>query len=480
MTPLTRTFTALFGTQTVGRFIRFLYLLVIARLLSLEEVGIYIYGGAFYMALAVFASFGQGAFLASRLSKRPSRVAHLVSHSFALTLAAVALVALAGLTFVVLYEERALVAGALIAFLAAMVARSLVQWVRVCHVALEDAAWIPRYEIVFRGGEAMVGTALLLTGAGLLAICYLHALAWALEAAFAFRQLARRHQIRIRFALDRRLLARIVRVSAVFTASLGFLHQFAQVGVVTLRLVQPETAVVAQFGIAMQFLTTLLIAPVALGAAVLPAIGRVRRRGGEAEVAALATGVKAALIVGGVVAILADAYAPWLITLVLGARYAPAAETFGLLAWSLGPYAVAFVAGQALNALGGRAQAAGIAAMMVTLHVAALVVLLPMGPLDAALASLSFAALAGCVAGLLCLCPRLGVPGHGWWLRPLLSVAAVGLLMRAELTPEPWAAPAYVVLLLALAWMLRMFSGSELRFVLERVGMRFDGEKPVR
>ena len=63
-------FTAIAATHMLGRVIRFVYLVVIARLLSPEEVGVYTYGVALYLAFLGISQFGQQGILSS-LSSRP-------------------------------------------------------------------------------------------------------------------------------------------------------------------------------------------------------------------------------------------------------------------------------------------------------------------------------------------------------------------------------------------------------------------------
>jgi len=469
--PLTRTFAALLGSQFIARAIRFVYLVVIARVLSQGEVGIYLYGLAFYQGIMVLSVFGQDVFLSTRLGRGAARAARLTSHSLTLNVIVVSLGLIAGLAFVQLTEQQALVAHATNVFLAALMARSLVVWVRYSCVALEDVTWIPRYELVFRGGEAVVGTVLLLSGAGLLAICYLHFLAWAVEAFFALRLLRRRSGIAIRFGVDRRLLGRIAGVSLVFAVSTGLLQVLSVAGVVTLKLAQPDTAIIAQFGIAMQLLTTLLIVPMSFGAALLPALGRVQRSGGALEIASLTTVVKAALVLGGLAAIFAQVLAPWAVVVLFGADFEPAGRAIAWLSWALGPYAAVLIVGQALNSLNSRIRSAWLAATTVALNVVLVVALLQQGALPAASIALCVASFAGCVLGLLFLNSRIASPGHGWWARPLAVVAVAGLAMQLEVLSDPLAAPIMAALFLLCVWWFGLFSRRELDFVLARLGL---------
>jgi O-antigen/teichoic acid export membrane protein len=472
LSPLTKTFGALAGTQAISRIVRFVYFIVIARILGPELVGIYTYGIAFYASLEIFTNFGQGQFLAIRLSKRPFLTSQIMSHSLTLRLIAIIVTVSTGLLFVWGQEENPLIVQVLTCFLATLVARSIAMWIRFCFVALEDATWIPRYELLFRGSEAVIGMGLLLLfDVGLLTICLLHFLIWFLEAFFAFRLLLRRTGMAIRPGYRIGFLKKIAWLSGLLMLSFGFLNLFNQIGVVTLKFLQPDPAIVGYFGVAMQFLSTILILPATFGTAILPALGRVQRRGGLSEVSALNIVVKAGFVTGGIIAILANAYAPWVIMTLLGMRFASAAETFAVLIWVLGPYAVTLIIGNALNALDGRRQAAIVALTMTALHMVMMIILIPLGGLVAAILSLFVASLTGCILSLVFLRTRIGFSGHLWWMRPMGIVLVFGSMMHIELLPNVWVAPLLVLLFLLLAWKFGMFTQQEIEFILKRIGI---------
>lgn len=474
LSPLAKTFASLLGTQAAGRAIRFLYTIALARVLSTEEVGLYLFGIAFYLSVSVFAGFGQGPFLSTRLKGRRANASHLVSHSLLLSLTGFVLATGAGLAFVWSYETRPAAVAVTSVLLLSLIPRGLVGWVRDCAVALEEAAWIPRYETAFRSAEALIGMTLLLAGGGLLAICYLHVLGWILEGLVSFRCRFTKMGFRIKLRMRWPMLRRIVRISIPLAFTTGLIYLFTQVGLVTLKFLQPDASVLGYFGIAMQFMTTLAVFPLVFGMALLPALSRLQHQGRDSDIAALATVVKAALLTGGIVAILADAYSNTLFTSLLGERYAPAATAFAILSWALGPYAVAVIVGQALNALEGRAQAAIMAAVMIVAQIAGMAALIGFGGLQGVAAAFLIASVIGCVLGLAFLRSRIDVAGSGWWTRPLLLLCGAGILMAFEPVSKVWLAPLLVALVILMAWRLNILSRDEMRFVL----VRFTGGKP--
>ena len=469
--PVAQNFAALASTEVIGRLVRFAYLVAIARFLTPEEVGVYFYGIAFYLTLLGLAVFGQNVFLSTRIGRRPRSLAIIAPHSLTLMVGTIALTAAGGLVFLWTGGAGTGEAQALGFFILALIARGVTAWVRFCFLALERAGWLPRYEFLFRGGEALAGTLVLLMGGGLVSICFLHFLAWALEATASFRLLRARTDVPLRLGWDRRLLVQIIRISTVYALGLWLIQAFGQLGVVALKLAQPDSATVAQFAIAMQLLTTLMILPGALGQAILPGLSRARLLGDEADIRLVATAIKASLIGGGLIAIVAGVFGPWLVVTVFGARYGLAGETFTILAWTLGPYAVAVIAQQALNALGARHLAALSAALMVATFITVMALTMPYGDLRAAVVALIAASSTGAAFAALCLTKRIGLARPGWWLRPAGLLAATGAVFAVGTTAAPgWAMLLLVPFLMVLVWWLRIFSREEITAILAKLG----------
>ncbi len=480
--PILGNFSALVVTQLFGRLIRFLYLIAIARLLAPEEVGLYSYGIAFYLTFLALAHFGQETLLSTRIGGHRYRFATTSAYSLSITLIMISVIAVLAFIFLNLTEVDAATLHALSFFVLALVARGLTAWVRSCFVALEQATWIPRYELIFRGLEALTGVVWLSMGGGLLAICFLHFAFWGVEAAASFRLLARCPGVHLHLGTHWRLLKGFISISALFTINIWFLAIFSQLGIVGLRLVQPDTAVVAYFAIAIQFLTTLMIFPTSLSQAIMPGLSRAHRNQTEADLQAVATAMKAALIIGGMVAVVANAMGSWVITLLFGEDYLVAGETFAWLSWAIGPYAAAFMAAQSLNALDARGKGALTALVMVSVHIGVMAVLMLLGPfgqlaygsIEAATTGLLAGAILGAVVGLSALGSRVNIPGHGWWIKPMILTAVPAGVMHLAPLPPSLAGALSIFLLTALTWMLGVFSRAELR----RIAGRFKVAPP--
>ena len=471
--PLARTFVALASAHAIGRIVRFLYLVAIARFLIPDEVGIYSYGIALYLAFLGFASFGQSVFLATRIGRRPRSTATIVRHSLTVVTITTVLATAAIACFLWLTPHHAAERLPLTFFVLALVARSFAIWARGCFTALERAGWIPRYELMFRGGEAVVGTAMLALGAELAAICVLHFLVWLAEAIASLLLLRRRTAIRVWPGLEPRILAQVARISLVYAVSLLLMQVFAQIGIVGLKLAEPDAALVAQFAIALQLVTTIMIFPAALGQAMLPGLSRAHRTNNLPDIRAVATMLKASLVIGGVLAILLGVFGPWLVALFFGSRYATAGETLVSLAWALGPYAAAGIAQQSLNALGARLQAALVAGAMVATFTALICLPLPLAPLSQATAAFIAATAIGALGGALALTAPIGLSGVGWWVRPAALLALVGAIFAlAHTTAQGLTTLLLIPALLIGVGVCRVFTRDEFAAIASKLSRR--------
>jgi len=468
-TTLTRTFVALLGSQIAGRLIRFVYLLVLARLLEPSGLGIYLYGTAVYVALMGFAGFGQGVFLAERLPRRTAGGPIWFAYSLTIRLGATVLAGLAGIAYAMIWESNPNIRAVVLVFIAALLIRSFVQWVRETHVALEDASWIPRYEAFFRLLEAAIGTSLAFAGSDILWLAVLHAAVWGVEAAASARLIIRRW--RPRLGRRRRLLGPMTKSSLWFLGSNGGLLVFAQAPLMTVGLLGLPAAELGRFGIAAQAYFATLLVPSTLAMALVPALSRVRRRGDVADQRAVGTLILWTLAAGTVIAVIAAVAAPWAFRILLGPSYGSSEAYFTVLAWAVGPNAAAIIIVQALNAIGAKKPAAAVAAVMLSVQVAALTILFLDGQGGlAASAGVLAGSTAGYAAGIWLLRQRAAIEGQWkWWLPLLLLVLVATVMLIAPYNPA--ATGAACILLLALAYRVaRLITREEIRYLAGRFG----------
>jgi len=456
---------ALFATQIIGRVIRFLYMVVVARLLGPEEVGIFLYGIALYLSALGIAEFGQNVFLSQRLGKATVASIPVLRNSFVLVCIST-LVASLGFALLVMLSEPMDTLWIVLSFVGALAARAMVIWVRFAFTALEDPGWIPRFEVTFRSLEVIVGVALLLAGGGLVAICILHCLVWIAEAALALGRVKRRFPGVLRFAGRTRYLRLAATVSAVLLVSATATTLFGQLAVLMLRHIQDDAAFVGQFGITMQFLNSMLILPSTIGAAFLPRLSRAYRKGDggrDLVIGAKLLGTGAVLI-----SILASAYGPPIITRMLGEAYAPTADGFGILSWVFMPYALALFVGQGLSVIDRRNTAAAVMLLMVVTQGLLLLWLYPTLDKAAIIVSMLAGSLAGMATSLLAVHRQLQLSDATWPLKLLVTTGVAYAVLRAEFL-VPWLQPLVAMTVaVALFAALRVLNSDDM-FALRRV-----------
>ena len=452
LSPFLRNFLSVYGTLLGGSGIRFIYGIVLARLLGPTQYGNFVFGMAFYGALIIFANFGQSALLATRIKGRLVRAPIPGFHSFILTVICTMGTFLAGLILLGLSPRFTDLSVVLTFFLGAMIAKTIVGWGRYFSFAIEDASWVPRYEVAFRSGEAIVGTVALILGFNLLTVCVIHFLAWVMEAYSVCNLLHGRGGVHFSRKIRWQYLITLWKISLLYTTSFGFFHLFSLLGVLMVNFWEEEPASTGFFGVAMQLFGGLALLPMAFGVAVIPAIGRIRKQIEVSGLSQLASVIKMVIVGGGGLAICAQAYGTWIISKIFGSEYALAGEVFGLLAWGLGPYSVALILGQALNALDGRLMSACLATMMLVTHFMVFFVFSHLGGMVAGAISLVCGAFWGCLATMVAITPRLGIKEMGWWFVPVIGVMGIGSLMHIEPFSNVVFAPLYILSLVLLVW----------------------------
>ena len=470
--PILGTFNSIVIAQLCGRIIRFSYLIAIARLLEPEEVGFYSYGLAFYLTFLFLAAFGQETLMSTRIGRNRNNFSNTSAQSLSITLIMTSIVAVLALAFLFFTESDGDKLKVLSMFILALIVRAPAVWVRSCFIALEQAEWIPRFEITFRSLEAATGVICLLLGGGLFAICFLHFAFWCAEAFASFLIFKRHQNRRLRVGVNWRLIKCYFCVSALYTANAWLLSIFFLLGIVGLKLVQSDVALVAYFSVAMQFFTTLMIFPISLSQAIVPGLSRAYCKQTKADIRTVTMAIKVVLIVGCIIAVIANAMGPWFITTLFGKKYLLAGDIFGSICWAIGPYAVVFIAAQALNAVGARGMGALTALMLVSANIGVMVIFLSLeqwapgeitgGPIASAVAGLLTGSYVGAFVGLISVSSRLKLPDQSWWIKPIvLSCLPVVILYYMPL-------PVYIccllslLLLILLTWKTGVFSRSEL------------------
>jgi len=377
----------------------------------------------------------------------------LIAHSLTLRLVMTGIVAVLLLVYVVVTEPDPQIRLAVIFFVLALIPRSIVFWVRQCYLAMEHTTWIPRWEAGFRGAEAVLGAAALWFGGGLLAICFIHFLFWTLELGAALWRLVHQGSVSLRLGRDPRLLKRLSQVSVFFMLSYWLADSFQIVGVVIVKELQPDTAMVGFLGLAMQFLSTLMVFFVTLGDAMVPRLSRAYSRQGAARLEVVPQLMRTVMLGGGLTAILATSYAPPLIEWMLGGRYDQVGPLFALLCWALGPFAVVLLSIQSLNAMGGWRDGVIVAVVAMAVQVGLLLSWAADGDVFRAGGSIVIAAFVGAALGIALLGSRISSAGAGRGYLALGLLAVAYLLVELGPLGTPWEGVLIAAAYLLINWL---------------------------
>jgi O-antigen/teichoic acid export membrane protein len=459
--------TALASSQFAGSLIRFMYMLVLARMLGPEQTGVYLYGVALYLGVINIGLFGQNIFLAQRLGKHAGLLLPILHHSLTITLTAT-LIAAAGLTlFVWITEPEFILRLTVLCFVGAMIGRSMVIWVRGVYIAFERPRWIPQYEILFRGTEVLAGVATLCAGGGLLVICFFHFLFWALEAFFSLHKLSCEYPGALALGYRHDYLKKVARVSLLFLISTTAMAQFSQISVVLLRRLQPDGTIVGHFGLAMQFMTAMMIVPTAATQAFLPRLSRSFNHGGGED---LITAVKLTGILTLAGGVMAAAYGPLCISLVLGPDYAETAKLFRYLCSVFVPFAVTIFLGQCLNVINGQIKAMIITVGMTVIHAVLLAVFAADSPVIAAVASMIAATVVCMVIAMHQVSRQLKLPNNIWWLKFVFIVITIYIIIEIGWASLMITAPVALMAGSVLIWLLQFFDSHDIKTIRRLLG----------
>nr|VFK30201.1 MAG: Membrane protein involved in the export of O-antigen and teichoic acid [Candidatus Kentron sp. MB]VFK75135.1 MAG: Membrane protein involved in the export of O-antigen and teichoic acid [Candidatus Kentron sp. MB] len=463
--------TALASSQFLAIGIRFLYLLGIARMLAPDEVGIYLYGSALCLGAGSISLFGQGEFLIRRLGGHGGISLPVLHHSLTLALSSTFIVTAGLVLFVWASEPDPLVRLVLLCFVAAMLARVIVLWGRLVYIAIKHTTWIPRYEVIFHGTEALIGVGALYAGGGLLAIGLIYLLSWIMEAGFTLRKLAREYPDALGFGYRWGYLTKVTSVSLLFLISGAAMGLFSQIAIILLRHLQPDEAFVGHFGIATRLMFILVIIPASATEAFAPHLSYSFSRGdGGRDVIPI---MKIIGLVALVTAIMTAAYAPWFIALVLGPEYAEASGLLRWLCWAVTPYAVVVFLCQGLNAIDRRREVVFITATMTLTHVVLLITFFEyQSPVIATIGSIIVATVGSMVAAMYQVSRQFRSLGNEWWLKFIFVMVATYMVFEISQLPLTITAPVALATGFLLIRLVNLFDHHDINAIRSLLGRK--------
>ncbi|MEM9012343.1 MAG: hypothetical protein AAGE18_14020 [Pseudomonadota bacterium] len=256
--------------------VRLVYIWLITRFLGPADYGIWAYALASYMLLMHLSGFGLDLLLPLRIGGNKQGAEWAAGSALALRLVCLAALLPGLVLYALLLEPNPMIATALMLGGVALLGRGVAFWCQTVFAAHERAGSYTPLAVGMRALEMAVGGALLLSGAGILALFALHAASWIVEALIGLR-LVRARLTLLRFSRDEALW--LLRQGALLGFAAFLIHWLRNGPLLLYRHVDGNLEMLGQIAIAFQaaFIATALTQPFLAAAA--PVVSRSHNRG---------------------------------------------------------------------------------------------------------------------------------------------------------------------------------------------------------
>lgn len=335
---IARNLTYVMGGRGVYFATRFLYAVVLARVLGPEIYGKINYGIALYLLFLPLTKIGLEVVLSRDAGLSRLQGDRTAALTLTLRIASILVVTAAYVGFSFFLEGDPELRRMVLVFSFALIGRSLAFWTESVYTAYEVNQYSFRQQAIFRTLEVALGLAALFAWQEALPVVAAHCLAWCLEAAYGLSVIHRRI-LPLRLGTDAADLRRIF-LQGLPLAGVMLLATLPYQGpLVFFRHVASHGDTLGQLAIAMQVFFMLSQVPLALGSVSLPVLSRAAvRRDGKDRVYAQ-TVIRYTMLFGSVLALLGMAFGPWVTVLIFGDHYARAGTLVGPALWLIVPWA---------------------------------------------------------------------------------------------------------------------------------------------
>ncbi len=329
----------LLGGRAVYFAVRFLYAVVLARLLGPQIYGMINYGIVWYLLFLPLTRMGVEVVLSRDAGRNRQEGNQTAACTLTLQLASIIAVTAVYLTLSWLIESDPTFRLMVFVFTFALIGRSLTQWTESVYTAYEVNQYSFRQESFFRPLEVALGLLVIILWRDALWVVVIHGLVWCTQAIYGFTIVHRRI-----FAL--RLDKNILELRRVFMQCfpLGIallLMAFPYQGpLIFFRHLSHHEELLGQFALAMQVFFMLSHIPYALGNVSLPVLSRVQARNDGKDRIFVETVLRFSLLFGTCLALLGTALGPWLTLQIFGIRYTQAGFLIGPVLWLMIPWSV--------------------------------------------------------------------------------------------------------------------------------------------
>jgi len=336
-------------SHIVGIVSRIGYLLLAARLLGPELYGLLVYSQSWYLVFIPLASLGLRGIMLRQVGQHGEDAAGVVQQTVILTSFACLLSSAAAAWLGTVAEPNPMVRQAVLVFSLALLMRSLFFLGESVFVAHEKPRILLPIALFFRPAEALTGIAALLLGYGVIALAWIHAVSWGIQA-LTVLVISVRRGIMPPLSLPNR--SGLHMLAQAFPLLLGgvLMGQIQQGPIIYYRWQGDDG--LGQLSILVQLIATLSIIPMAGLQALLPAMTRKHIRD-ENEARNLGKKIISLSLLGGTFGALgAMVLAPVVLSPLIGDQYALALRHMGLAVALLGLYSAALAVNQLQTARG--------------------------------------------------------------------------------------------------------------------------------
>jgi O-antigen/teichoic acid export membrane protein len=341
---IARNLSYLLGGQGVYFTTRFLYVVIMARVLGPQAYGMISYGIAWYLLFLPLTRMGMEIVLSREVGKNRQKGDYTATVTLALQIVSIIVVTVAYVIISLLFESDPASRLMVLVFAFALIGRSLALWTGSVYIAYECNQYSFRQQTIFRSLEVILGLTVIFIWREALPVVAIHGLVWCLEAVYGL-MIINRHVLALKFNVKLADINHVFIQGFPLGVSVLLMTLTYQGPLIFFRHMVFSGDVLGQLALAIQAFFTLANVPLALGSVALPVLSRsVHRKDGKDQVYA-ETIIRFSILLGTLIALLGTTLGPWLIIKIFGNSYARAGALIGPALWLIIP----FTAGQALS-----------------------------------------------------------------------------------------------------------------------------------
>lgn len=319
------------GMVVVGFIIRTLYVLALSYFLGPELYGETAFAQTYYLAFLPLILLGMETILPREIGAAPADASPTVRQTFALCMAlGLGVVPMATLLLFSFTDEVTLL---LLIIVVTLLPRAVQHWSRATMIGFERGKTEALLMFTFRGGEAVIGSAVLWMGGGLMGFAVTHLIIWSLYALTSVWWI-HRSLCPLHWRPSLASLPVMLRENFQLTLQFACLFMLLNGTFFFYRAVQPDAALFGAFALAYAAASYVAMFLSASDQAFVPILSRSYRRADGKDRRFVLTASLAQLLLGGTVCLIAAQAGPPLIIALLGDPYAATAALLAdLLLW---------------------------------------------------------------------------------------------------------------------------------------------------